>query len=149
MRDSDAAEQMALVLSGHGMQRMSARVLSALLFADTETITAGEIAERLGSSPGSVSTALKMLQDVGLAEAVPAPGSRRTHFRLPDDGWARLMSRQNSVVTGMLDAAERSMETVSAESPVGQRLATMHDFYTYVMREFPALIDRWHAQRQS
>jgi hypothetical protein len=39
------------------------------------------------------------------------------------------------------------METIGAESPAGQRLATMHDFYTYVMREFPALIDRWYAER--
>ena len=41
----------------------------------------------------------------------------------------------------------------AAEVPAGQRLATMHDGYTmscvsyYVMREFPVMIDRLHAQR--
>ena len=36
----DAAEELALVLTNHGLQRMTARVLATLLFTEQPTITA-------------------------------------------------------------------------------------------------------------
>ncbi|WP_232376544.1 GbsR/MarR family transcriptional regulator [Amycolatopsis aidingensis] len=143
-----AAEEMALVLTRHGMQRMTARVLSVLLFAEQETITAGEIAEQLEASAGSVSGAIKMLSPTGLIERVPMPGSRREHYRFPADGWPRLMSSQNEIIRIMQDAAERGIEAVDPDSLVARRLADMRDFYEYLMKELPAVIERWHAQRE-
>jgi DNA-binding transcriptional regulator GbsR (MarR family) len=138
-----AAEEFALTLTQHGLQRMTARVLAALLFTEQATITAGEIADELGASRGSVSTAIKALDPVGLIERVPAPGSRREHYRFPDNGWARLMSTQNAVVQQMQTAAERGIDAAGQDSRAGQRLADMRDFYAYIMRELPAVIDRW------
>ena len=143
----DGAEEFALTLTQHGLQRMTARVLAALLFTEQDTITAGEIAEQLGASRGSVSTAIKALGPVGLIERVPAPGSRREHYRFPDDGWARLMSSQNAVVRQMQDAAERGIAATGAHSRAAHRLSDMRDFYTYMMRELPAVIDRWRAAK--
>ncbi|WP_199431734.1 GbsR/MarR family transcriptional regulator [Qaidamihabitans albus] len=142
-----AAERMALTLTRNGMQRMTARVLCALLFAEQETITAGEIAEQLGVSAGSVSGAIKMLQPVGLIQRVPVPGSRREHYRFPEDGWPTLMSAQNEVVRAMQDAAEEGIASTGEDSIAGRRLAEMRDFYDYLMRELPKLIDEWRAQR--
>jgi DNA-binding transcriptional regulator GbsR (MarR family) len=141
-----AAEEFALTLTQHGLQRMTARVLGALLFSGQDTITAGEIADQLGASRGSVSTAIKALEPVGLIERVPAPGSRREHFRLPADGWARLMSTQNAVVQQMLEAAERGIRAAGDNSLAAQRLTNMRDFYAYIMRELPAVIARWRAE---
>ncbi len=137
------AEELALTLTRNGLQRMTARVLSALLFTEQETLTAGEIAERLRASTGSVSTALRALTTTGLAERVPVPGSTRTHYRCPDDAWVRLMSTQNETVRTMLAAAERGIEAAGEDSTAGRRLATMRDFYTYLMSELPPLLDRW------
>lgn len=144
----EAAEELALTLTRNGLQRMTARVLAVLLFTEQESITAGEIGERLGASAGSVSTALKSLGDVGLVERVPAPGSRREHYRCPDDAWARLMSTQNTTVQAMLRAAERGIAVAGEDSVAGRRLAIMHDFYTHLMRELPALIERWRQNRK-
>ncbi|MBE8525418.1 MarR family transcriptional regulator [Amycolatopsis sp. H6(2020)] len=145
----DGAEDFALTLTEHGLQRMTARVLAVVLFTEQETITAGEIADQLAASRGSVSTAIKALAPVGLIERVPAPGSRREHYRFPDDGWARLMSTQNAVVRRMQDAAERGIATAGPHSRAAARLADMRDFYTYLMRELPAVIDRWRAERSA
>jgi DNA-binding transcriptional regulator GbsR (MarR family) len=90
-----------------------------------------------------VSTALRSLADVGLVERVPAPGSRREHYRCPDDAWARLMSAQNTTVQAMLRAAERGISAVGENTVAGRRLTIMHDFYTHLMSELPAVIDRW------
>jgi DNA-binding transcriptional regulator GbsR (MarR family) len=143
----DGAEEFALTLTQYGLQRMTARVLATLLFTEQDTITAGEIAEQLGASRGSVSTAIKALGPVGLIERVPAPGSRREHYRFPDDGWARLMSTQNAVVRQMQDAADRGIAAAGEHSRAASRLSDMRDFYAYLMRELPAVIDRWRADR--
>ncbi|GAA4157217.1 MarR family transcriptional regulator [Phytohabitans flavus] len=144
---SDAAERMALTLTQGGLQRATARVLAAFLFAETGSLTAPQIAERLAISSGSVSSAIKMLSTVGLIEPVPAPGSRREHYRLRDGAWATLMSTQNGMVQAMFEAAERGIEAAGPDSPAAGRLTEMRDFYAFMFRELPALIDRWHAER--
>ncbi len=71
-----AAEELALVLTSHGLQRMTARVLAALLFTEQPSMTMSDLADRLRASTGAVSGAIKMLSSVGLVERTPAPGSR-------------------------------------------------------------------------
>ncbi|WBB73910.1 MarR family transcriptional regulator [Micromonospora sp. WMMD1128] len=144
---SAPAERLALTLTEGGLQRMTARVLAALLFTEQETMTAGDIAEALTISSGSVSTAVKSLATVGLIERVPAPGSRREHFRLRDGAWATLMSGQNAMIGSMREAAEEGISVAGEDSLAGARLAEMRDFYDYLWRELPALIDRWRAGR--
>lgn len=144
---TDAAEELALILTRNGMQRMTARVLGVLLFTQQDTITAGEIAEQLKASAGSVSGAIKMLAPTGLVEKVPVPGSRREHYRFPEDGWPTLMSSQNAVVGLMQEAAEKGIATVGPDTTAGRRLADMRDFYAYLMHELPEVIERWRAGR--
>ncbi|MFF8394592.1 GbsR/MarR family transcriptional regulator [Streptomyces sp. NPDC016172] len=51
-------------------------------------MTAADLCEELSISSGTVSTAIKQLIPVGLAERVPAPGSRRDHYRFREGAWA-------------------------------------------------------------
>jgi DNA-binding transcriptional regulator GbsR (MarR family) len=142
----DVAEQLALVLTSHGLQRMTARVLATLLFTEQPTMTMGELASRLQASSGAISGALKMLTSVGLAERVPAPASRRDHYRLRDDAWAILFTSQNETIAAMQSAAEAGIAATGDDSPARQRLSQMRDFYTFLLSEIPAILDRWHQQ---
>ena len=142
----EAAEQLALVLSTHGLQRMTARVLAALLFTEQPTTTMGELADRLQASSGAISGAIKMLTSVGLVERAPAPASRRDHYRLRDNAWAVLYTNQNEVLAAMLKAAEAGIATTGGKTLAGQRLIQMRDFYNFLLAEIPALLDRWHRQ---
>ena len=144
----DAAERFALTLSQYGLQRMTARVMAALLFTQQDTMTAGDIGEQLGVSSGAMSGALKNLTSMGMVERVPAPGSRREHFRFRDGAWATLMSTQNAALNLMTRAADEGIVTAGTDTAAGRRLAEMRDFYTYMLSEMPALIDRWHAQQR-
>ncbi|KWX57908.1 GbsR/MarR family transcriptional regulator [Mycobacterium sp. NAZ190054] len=143
----EAAERLALVLAGHGLQRMTARVLAALLFSERSSVTMAELAEDLHASAGSISGALKMLTSVGLAERVPAPTSRRDHFRLRPDAWATLYTGQNQTIAAFLDAADSGIAATGTTSVAGQRLVEMRDFYAFLMAEIPAVLERWHARR--
>jgi DNA-binding transcriptional regulator GbsR (MarR family) len=140
------AEELALVLATHGLQRMTARVLAALLFTDQPTMTAGELGERLQASSGAISGAVKMLTSVGLVERVPAPASRRDHYRLRDNAWAIQYTNQNEVTTAVLKAAEAGIAATDDGSPARRRLTQMRDFYNFLLEEIPALLDRWYQR---
>lgn len=143
----EAAERLALVLTNHGLQRMTARVLAALLFTEQHTVTMGELADRLQASTGAISGAIKMLTSVGLVERAPAPASRRDHYRLRDDAWAVLYTNQNEVIMEMQNAAKAGILATGPDSLAGQRLTEMRDFYGFLLAEIPALLDRWHHQQ--
>lgn len=144
-----AAEQLAVVLSSHGLQRMTARVLATLLFTEQPSVTMGDLGETLNASAGALSGALKMLTSVGLAERVAAPGSRRDHYRLRDNAWAILFTGQNETIAAMQAAAEAGIAATDSHSPAFQRLAQMRDFYAFLMAEIPALLDRWHQRPEA
>jgi len=135
-----------LVLTNHGLQRMTARVLAALLFTEQPAVTAGELADRLQASSGAISGAIKMLISVGLAERAPAPGSRRDHYRLRDDAWAVLYTNQNEVIEAMTIAAEAGIAATQDDSLARRRLIEMRDFYSFLVEEIPTLLDRWHRR---
>jgi DNA-binding transcriptional regulator GbsR (MarR family) len=143
----NAGEQLALVLTDHGMQRMNARVLAALLTTERETLTQGELAEELEVAAGSVSGAVKQALGVGLVERVHVAGSRREHYRLRDDAWARLFTRQNEATEAVLAAARAAREAADEDGPARRRLDDMCGFYDYLLAELPALLDRWRALR--
>ena len=142
----EATEELALVLSNHGLQRMTARVLSALLFTEQPTMTMGELGDQLQASAGAISGAVKMLTSVGLVERVPAPASRRDHYRVRDDAWAVLYTNQNEVIGSMQAAAEAGIAATGQDSLAWQRLTQMRDFYNFLLDEIPALLDRWHQR---
>jgi DNA-binding MarR family transcriptional regulator len=139
----EAAEELALVLANHGLQRMTARVLATLLFTERPSMTMGDLAERLQASSGAISGAIKMLTSVGLVERAPAPGSRRDHYRLRDDAWATLFTNQNVVISAMQAAAEAGIAATRSGSLPRQRLTRMRDFYAFMLDEIPALLERW------
>ncbi|HEX4812366.1 MAG TPA: helix-turn-helix domain-containing protein [Nonomuraea sp.] len=151
MSDQDvqwqAAERLALALTEGGMQRMPARTLAVFLFTDAETVTMGDIADRLGVSAGSVSGAVKTLLSVGLIERLPAPGSRREHYRVRDDAWPTLFTKQNTVLRVLLEAAETGIATTAPGDPAHERLGRMRDFYQFLLSELPALLRRWQQER--
>ncbi|WSY60542.1 MarR family transcriptional regulator [Nocardia sp. NBC_00881] len=139
-----AAEKLALTLSdGGGMQRSTARVMTALLYTEQDTMTAADLCEELSISSGAVSTAIKQLIPVGLIERVPAPGSRRDHYRFRRGAWAALMSQQNTMLTTMRHAAQEGIDATGQDTATAARLHEMQDFYTYMTNELVPLIDRW------
>ena len=141
-----AAEQLALTLTEGGMQRMTARTLAVFLFTDQESVTAGDVVDQLDASAGSVSSAIKSLLAVGLIERLPAPGSRREHYRLRDNAWATLFTSQNTLIQAMLQVAAAGVAVTASDDPAHRRLAQMHAFYEFLLGEIPTLLDRWHQQ---
>ncbi|MDO3004118.1 MarR family transcriptional regulator [Mycobacteroides abscessus subsp. abscessus] len=143
----ESAEQLALMLTTHGMQRMTARVLTALLFTEQPTMTSSELAEQLQASSGAISTSIRMLTSVGLAERVPVPASRRDHYRLRDNAWAVLFTNQNAVLSAMQEAAAAGIAGTQKDSLARARLTQMREFYAFLLGEIPTLLERWRQEQ--
>ena len=95
------------------------------------------MADQLQASSGAISGAIKMLTSVGLVERVPAPASRRDHYRLRDNAWAVLYTNQNAVISAMQAAAEAGIAATGHVSLAGQRLTQMRDFYAFLSARSP------------
>ncbi|MFD0853789.1 MarR family transcriptional regulator, partial [Actinomadura adrarensis] len=80
---------------------------------------------------------------------VPAPGSRREHYRVREGAWATLMSMQNGMVQLMFEVADKGIAAAGPDSLAARRLEEMRDFYGFMFRELPALVERWRAERKS
>ncbi|MFE6286687.1 GbsR/MarR family transcriptional regulator [Streptomyces sp. NPDC057877] len=139
----DCAERLALTLAQSGMQRTTARVMTALLFTQQEAMTSADLCEELQISSGAVSGAVNQLVPTGIIERVPAPGSRRDHYRFREHAWATLMGNQNALLDSMWNAAAEGIKAAGRESVAGRRLDEMQDFYGFMQREMAALIDKW------
>lgn len=143
----ESAEQLALMLTTHGMQRMTTRVLTALLFTEQPTMTSSDLSEQLQASSGAISTSIRMLTSVGLAERVPVPASRRDHYRLRDNAWAVLFTNQNAVLSAMQEAAAAGIAGTQKDSLARARLTQMRDFYAFLLGEIPTLLERWRQEQ--
>ncbi|MGW1678198.1 GbsR/MarR family transcriptional regulator [Saccharopolyspora sp. NPDC002376] len=139
----DAAEKLALTLSQGGMQKTTARVMTALLYTEQDSMTAADLRDQLAISSGAVSAAVKQLIPLGLIERVPAPGSRRDHYRFRRGAWAGLMSQQNAILQVMAASAQEGLDATGEEGPTARRLHEMRDFYAYMTEQLVPLIDTW------
>jgi hypothetical protein len=141
-------ERFALALAEAGMQRMAGRVLAAFVLSERPTLTMPELGAELGVSAGAVSGAVKMLLHLGLIERAAVPGSRRDHYRLPVDPWYEAYARAPDTLVVFQQLATDGIAAVGGAQTAGaRRLAEMRDFYAFMQREIPALLDRWRAER--
>ncbi|MFF1272530.1 GbsR/MarR family transcriptional regulator [Streptomyces marokkonensis] len=145
----ECAERLALTLAQSGMQRTTARVMTALLFSRQQTMTAADLCKELHISSGAVSGAVNQLIPTGMIERAPAPGSRRDHYRFREHAWATLMGNQNALLDSMWNAAAEGLKVAGRDSAVGRRLDEMQDFYGFMQREMAALIDKWREQYEA
>ena len=137
-------ENMSSLFANFGMQRMAARVLVAELVAPEETLTAAELADRLGASPAAISNALKYLTNVGLFRRESIPNSRRDRYRMTDHSWYVASFLKSGRLEMLADEADKAVDAVGGPDTVpGARLGEMRDFYRFIAGEMSAMIDTW------
>lgn len=144
---ADFIEGFALRLSETGMQRMAARVFGTVLTGPDGGMTAREIGETLDVSAGAVSGATSYLTRTRLVERTRRPGERADRFVVDGTTWAEAIATETDSLRTLRDWLQRGVE--ATEDPVARRrLDETRDFFDFLVRELPRLIDRWRAERQ-
>ena len=140
------ADEMGQLFEVMGGSRMAGRVLAVLIVAEEDVVTAADLAERLQASAGSISTATRVLTQIGLIDRVRLPGDRKDYFRTRAGGMDSLMHQRMAVIDSAVRLAERGLEEFGNRDLARARLEDMRDFYAWWGRELPALHARWERE---
>lgn len=141
-------EHLAMMLTEWGFPRMPARILGSMMTADEDSLTAADLAERLGVSPAAISGAVRYLTHIGLINREPVPGSRRDRYRLPANPWYQTALLETELFKALIALSDDGIAAVgSEETPAGTKIAEMRDFLRFLEVELPRLLDRWHEAR--
>jgi predicted transcriptional regulator len=150
-RDREAVrafiERFADQLTRAGVPRMPSRVFAALLTTDSSSLSAAELSELLQVSPAAVSGGVRYLIQVGLAGREGEPGSRRQHYRVPDDVWDELLRLRNQLMDRWTAVLRDGIEVLGPGTPAGARMAESVRFFEFVIAELPGVLCRWQEQR--
>lgn len=141
-------EDFALAMERLGLVRMTGRVMGWLLVCDPPAQTFGQIAEALQASKGSISTALKFLSTAGWVGKTSKPGERADYYTIRPGAMADLVKQQSAQYAAFTEVTARGL-ALFADAPAERsaRLRDMHDFFAWLARELPALMDRWETER--
>ncbi|GAB3308881.1 MarR family transcriptional regulator [Epidermidibacterium keratini] len=140
-------ESFAVMLTDAGMPRMPSRVFALMLTRDESSITAAEIASELHVSPAAVSGAVRYLIATGQVAKVRVRGERADRYSLGDTPWYEALVSRNPLMGGMTSHLERGVAAVGADTPAGERMARTHDFFDFLGRRMPDLLEEWRTGR--
>lgn len=144
---TEPAEQAAAMMTAAGMPRMPARVMMALVGSPDAGYTAAELAERLGVSAAAVSGAVRYLQSIHIIHRLPHRGDRRDRYDMRDDGWDVVLTANLPLYERLADMVERIADENAAAPQSAIRARDMAEFFRFLSRRMPQLIEEWHAER--
>ena len=149
--EREFADALGFYWEDAGGTRMAGRVLGALLLADPPEMSSSQIAEHLGVSAASVSTATRELINPGLVARVRVAGQRQDHFRctIATIGMAVFFEERIRMTRRFVDLLARG-EGLAAGKPhdVGRQLGEMRSFFEFILTEQAAILDRWEQQQR-
>lgn len=141
------AEDVAVVMEGMGLPRAYGKLFGWLLICDPPAQTGTEMAAALGLSKGSVSAGLRVLEGLRFIRRVAVPGRRGSFYELEPD--AAVTASGSEKITIFRELMERGLKVVGGEdAPGAERLRTTRDFYAFMEREIPFLVERFRNEHQ-
>ena len=140
-------EHFAAVLTEAGIPRMPARVFAALLATDSGRLTAAELAALLQASPAAVSGGVRYLIGVGMVRREGEPGSRRHHYRVPDNVWDEVIRIRDRLMTRWTAVLREGIGLLGADTPAGVRLTESVQYFEFVSAELPRVVARWQERK--
>ncbi|REJ08395.1 MarR family transcriptional regulator [Microbacterium bovistercoris] len=143
----DAAEDAAAILTAVGFPRMPARVMMALIAAPAGGYTASELGERLGVSAAAVSGAVRYLQTVMVIRRVSRPDHRLARYEIIPDTWYGLMTNNAPTYERLATSIESIGAAHSADHAATERAEEMAEFFRFMARRMPELVDEWEMLR--
>ncbi|MDQ0797058.1 helix-turn-helix domain-containing protein [Streptomyces sp. B1I3] len=134
-RDAEAVreyeEVFTTVIMASGMPKMMSRVMACLTLADTGSLTAAELVQRLQVSPASVSKAIAFLEEQGLARR-ERDERRRERYVVDDDIWYESMMASARSTAQVVEVARQGVGVLGPGTPAATRLENVARFLDFV-----------------
>ncbi|MCP4304916.1 MAG: MarR family transcriptional regulator [bacterium] len=140
---AEAIESFSLVFEQFGFPRMGGRIFAYLILSDEPYVTQSELTEALQASTGSISTMVRMLEQIGFLERVSLPGHRRDRFRLRTDPLVEMTRRRIEGAINVVDILNRAKVKKEVGPIATARLERAESFYRYFHVEMELALVRW------
>jgi DNA-binding transcriptional regulator GbsR (MarR family) len=142
-------ERMGVLGTQDGIPRMAGRLWGWLLICEPPEQTAGQLAEALDASRGSISASARLLTTIGLVHRSTRRGDRREYFSIPPGSIAALMRSEQRRMSPWVALSNEGLELVRDQPPEQrERMQEFHDLYAFFEREMPAITDNFLAARK-
>ncbi|MCJ7736438.1 MAG: MarR family transcriptional regulator [Anaerolineae bacterium] len=141
-------EDISLYFEQMGVPRMAGRILGVLLVSNPPEQSLIDLCETLQASKSALSTATRLLTEMGLIERVPSAKPREVAFRFKPGGWVVFMRMRLSLMASLHQIAEWGLEVLKDEPlELHERLQEAHDMFSLIEQELPALLSRIEEER--
>src|SRR3954447_25223346 len=140
-------ERMGSALTQAGLPRTPSLVFCALLVDDDGRMTARELGQALELSAGSISGAVRYLEQVGMARRERQRGSRQDLYVVDEDAWHGAMMRRDQLYAPMVAALTGGLKVIRRDSSAHRRLLLTREFLTFIDSEMTDVADRWDVRR--
>jgi DNA-binding transcriptional regulator GbsR (MarR family) len=136
-------ESMGVYFERYALPRIGGRLLGLLLVAD-RPFSLDDMATILSVSRASVSTNVRLIQAIGLAELVTRTGDRRDYYQFTHDAWERALLIDIEGTLALRRLAERGLEAIkSSENTARDHLDSMIEFCDLALADRYATLERW------
>ena len=142
-------EETGVFFENLGMTRMAGRILGHLMITDKEMVSFDELTQVLQASKSSISTNLKALAQTSFIKPVTRPGDRKTYYMLtPDMDWELYFEKRIQILQAMNQLFKKGLDLrVNKKDQPAQWLIEAIDFYDWLIKEVPALMERWKKEK--
>ena len=142
-------ESMGVNFERYALPRIGGRLLGLLLVADGP-LSLDDLASILRVSRASVSTNVRLILTIGLAELVTRPGDRRDYYQFTSNAWERVMLLDLEGVQAWRNLAERGLEAIESSAITARaHLDEMIAFCDMMLGTLQATLERWRALQQA
>ncbi|OEJ26049.1 MarR family transcriptional regulator [Streptomyces agglomeratus] len=134
-RDAEAVreyeETFTTALMASGMPKMMSRVMACLTLADTGSLTASELVQRLQVSPASISKAVAFLDTQGFLRR-ERDERRRERYVVDDDIWYQSIVASARSTAQLVETARQGVSVLGPDNPAAARLENVARFLNFV-----------------
>lgn len=140
-------ERFGLMWERLGANRSVGRTLAWLTVCDPPEQTADDIRKALRLSQASVSTAIRALEAIGLAERTSIPGERRLHYRIPQGAWQTTTRSRLREFDDFIDAAELGRHALEDRPAANRaRIEELFEWATWWRQRYGDLVEEWEGR---
>lgn len=136
-------EAFSLIIEQFGFPRMAGRIFALLILTEQSYMTQAELTDLLQASTGSVSTMVRLLEQLGFVERVSLPGHRRDRFRVRPDPLVEMSKRRIEGAIHMIDIIEKANRSKQIGPIATDRLERAESFYRFFHIEMELALVRW------
>src|SRR3954447_19739277 len=140
-------ENVGLYFEQYQISRIGGRLLGLLTLLGGP-FTLDQMAGALGVSRASVSTNIRILVAIGVAEHISLPGDRRDYYRFSDSPWDHGMEARITGTLMLRRIAEQGLATAAPAGSVARtNLEELLDFCDFIIEDMRGTAERWQARQ--